>query len=96
MVAVAMETTKKTSFFVAIAVILKFLSLKIMCTHVRQNFWKVSSNSDHFRVFFVVSMATATILKIPKVVCTSTHGYLQEVRHAAPYCDHFGLLWRLF
>ena len=31
-------------FFVAI---LKFLSLKIMCTHVRQNFWKVSSNSKH-------------------------------------------------
>ena len=32
------------TFFVAI---LKFLSLKIMCTHVRQNFWKVSSNSEH-------------------------------------------------
>ena len=29
------------------AAILKFLSLKIMCTHVRQNFWKVSSNSEH-------------------------------------------------
>ena len=29
------------------AVILKFLSLKIMCTHVRQTFWKVSSNSEH-------------------------------------------------
>ena len=27
--------------------ILKFLSLKIMCTHVRHNFWKVSSNSEH-------------------------------------------------
>ena len=26
-----------------------------------------------FCVFFVVSMATAAILKIPKVVCTSTH-----------------------
>ena len=23
------------------------LRLKIMCTHVRQNFWKVSSNSEH-------------------------------------------------
>jgi hypothetical protein len=34
-------------FFVAMAAILKFLSLKIMCTHVRQNFWKVSSNSEH-------------------------------------------------
>ena len=21
------------------------------------------------------------------------NGYLQEVRHAAPYGDHFGLLW---
>ena len=31
----------------ATAAILKFLSLKIMCTHVRQNFWKVSSNSEH-------------------------------------------------
>jgi hypothetical protein len=34
-------------FFVATAAILKFLSLKIMRTHVRQNFWKVSSNSKH-------------------------------------------------
>ena len=31
----------------ATAAILKFLSLKIMCTHVRQIFWKVSSNSEH-------------------------------------------------
>ena len=60
------------TFFVATVAILKFLSLKIMCTHVRQNFWKVSSNSEHFN-FFVVSMATAAILKIRKVVCTSTH-----------------------
>jgi hypothetical protein len=29
------------------AAILKFLRLKIMCTHVRQNFWKVSFNSEH-------------------------------------------------
>ena len=34
-------------FFVAMAAILNFLSLKIMCTHVRQNFWKISSNSEH-------------------------------------------------
>ena len=34
-------------FFVATVAILKFLSLKIMCTHVRQNFWKVPSNSEH-------------------------------------------------
>jgi hypothetical protein len=32
---------------VATAAILKFLSLKIIHTHVRQNFWKVSSNSEH-------------------------------------------------
>jgi hypothetical protein len=32
---------------VATAAILKILSLKIMCTHVRQNFWEVSSNSEH-------------------------------------------------
>jgi hypothetical protein len=32
-------------FFVATAAILKFLSLKIMCTHVKQNFWKVSPNN---------------------------------------------------
>ena len=31
----------------ATAAILKFLSLKIMCSHVRHNFWKVSSNSEH-------------------------------------------------
>jgi hypothetical protein len=38
--------------------------------------WKVSFNSEHLKfvmVFFVVSMATVAILKIPKVVCTSTH-----------------------
>ena len=35
------------TFFVATASILKFLSLKITCTHVRQNFWKISSNSEH-------------------------------------------------
>ena len=35
------------AFFVATAAILKFLSLKIMCTRVRQNFWKISSNSEH-------------------------------------------------
>ena len=33
------------------AAILKFLSLKIICTHVRQNFWKASSNSEHFKFF---------------------------------------------
>jgi len=27
----------------------------------------------NFSCFFVVSMATVAILKIPKVVCTSTH-----------------------
>jgi hypothetical protein len=32
---------------VVTAAILKFLSLKIMRTHVRQNFWKISSNSEH-------------------------------------------------
>jgi hypothetical protein len=36
---------------VATAASLKFLSLKIMCTHVRQNFWKTSSNSEHFNYF---------------------------------------------
>ena len=64
------STLNFSHFFVATVAILKFLSLKIMCTHIRQNIWKVSSNSEHFK-FFVVSMATAAILKIPKVVCTS-------------------------
>ena len=41
------STLNFSRFFVATAAILKFLSLKIMCTHVRQNFWKVSSNSEH-------------------------------------------------
>jgi hypothetical protein len=70
------STFRFSRFFVATAAILKFLSLKIICTHVKQNLWKVSSNSEHFQfflVFFVVSMATVAILKIPKVVCTSTH-----------------------
>ena len=69
------STLNFSRFFVAMVAILKCLALKIMCTHVKQNFWKVSSNSEHFKffVFFVVSMATAVILKIPRVVCTSTH-----------------------
>jgi hypothetical protein len=41
------STLNFSRFFVATAAILKFLSLKIMCTHVRQNFWKISSNSEH-------------------------------------------------
>ena len=41
------STLNFSHFFVATPVILKFLSLKIMCTHVRQNFWKFSSNSEH-------------------------------------------------
>ena len=41
------STLKFSRFFVATAAILKFLNLKIMCTHVRQNFWKISSNSEH-------------------------------------------------
>jgi hypothetical protein len=41
------STLNFSRFFVATAAILKFLSLKIMCTHVGQNFWKVSSNSEH-------------------------------------------------
>ena len=69
------STLNFSRFFVVMAALLKFLSLKIMCTHVRHNFWKVSSNSEHvkFFVFFVVSMGTAAILKIPKVICTSTY-----------------------
>ena len=41
------STLNFSHFCVATPVILKFLSLKIMCTHVRQNFWKFSSNSEH-------------------------------------------------
>jgi hypothetical protein len=41
------STLNFSRFFVATAAILKFLSLKIMCTHIRQNFWKVSSNSEY-------------------------------------------------
>ena len=39
-------------------------------------------------------------IKIKKIVKNSKvfngNGYLQDVRHAAPYGDHFGLLWRHF
>ena len=41
------STLNFSRFFVATMTILKFLSVKIMCTHVRQNFGKVSSNSEH-------------------------------------------------
>jgi hypothetical protein len=50
-----LSTLNFSRFFVATAAILKFLSFKIMCTHVRQNFWKVSSNSEHFKFFRVFS-----------------------------------------
>jgi hypothetical protein len=29
-------------------------------------------------------------------IITRYNGYLQGVRHAAPYDDHFSLLWRPF
>jgi hypothetical protein len=45
------STFRFSRFFLATAAILKFLSLKIICTHVRQNLWKVSSNSEHFKFF---------------------------------------------
>ena len=35
------------------------------------------------------------LLKIQKFKDFNGNGYLQGVRHAAPYGDHFGLLWRL-
>ena len=40
-------STKLFTFFVATVAILKFLSLKNMCTYVRQTFGKFSSNSEH-------------------------------------------------
>ena len=36
------------------------------------------------------------LLKIKKFKYFNGNGYLQGVRHAAQYCDHFGLLWRPF
>jgi hypothetical protein len=36
------------------------------------------------------------LLKIQKWKDFNGNGYVQEVRHAAPYGDHFGLLWRTF
>ena len=35
-------------------------------------------------------------LRIQKWKDFNGNGYLQRVRHAAPYRDHFGLLWRPF
>jgi hypothetical protein len=34
------------------------------------------------------------LLKIQKFKDFNGNRYLQGVRHAAPYGDHFGLLWR--
>ena len=36
------------------------------------------------------------LLKIQKFKNFNGNGYLQGVRHIAPYDDHFGLLWRPF
>ena len=33
------------------------------------------------------------LLKIQKFKDFNGNGYLQGVRHAAPYGDHFGLIW---
>ena len=55
-------------------------------------------------VFKIFKMATISkwlpiknqnkLLKIPKWKDFNGNGYLQGVRHATPYCGHFGLLWR--
>ena len=34
-----------------------------------------------------------SLLKIQKLKDFNGNGYLQGVRHAAPYCDYIGLLW---
>ena len=36
------------------------------------------------------------LLKIKKLKAFNGNGYLPGVRHAAPYGDHFGLLWQPF
>jgi hypothetical protein len=36
------------------------------------------------------------LLKIQRLKDFNGNGYLQGVRHAAPYRDHFGLLWQPF
>ena len=74
------STLKFSRFFVATAAILKFLNLKIMCTHVRQNFWKISSNSEHHSK--------------PTMIINSQHHNLLEDQ-ISPKSEDF-CIWRPF
>jgi hypothetical protein len=62
---------------------------------------KLDTKIDHHSKFLKFSKMAANI-KIQKIVKNSKmkrfngNGYLQGVRHATPYCNHFGLLWLPF
>ena len=58
--------------------------------------WSLSFKVVLF-VFKIFKIATnIKILKIRKWTDFNVNGYLQGVRHATPYGDHFGLVWWLF
>ena len=44
----------------------------------------------------VANIKLKKLLKIQKLKDFNGNGYLQGVRHAAPYDDHLSLLWRPF
>ena len=50
-----------------------------------------------FKIFkMAANIKSKYFLKIQKWKDFNGNGYLQGVRHATPYDDHFGLLWRPF
>jgi hypothetical protein len=51
-----------------------------------QNGWRCHGNGQNGRQY-------KKSLKIQKLTDFNGNRYLQGVRHAAPYGDHFGLLW---
>jgi hypothetical protein len=58
----------------------------------------VGQNGHHFKMAANIEIKKNQnkLLKIKKFKYFNGNGYLQGVRHAAQYCDHFGLLWRPF
>jgi hypothetical protein len=55
--------------------------------------WHKNRSSLKVVLFVFKIFKMAANIKIQKWTDFNGNGYLQGVRHAAPYGDHFGLLW---
>jgi hypothetical protein len=85
--------------------IISFLVLLFLLSFFRQKFVRHIfrrcflflnfKNGRHFKMTANIFFFRKS-LKIQELKDFNGNGYLQGVGHAAPYCDHFGLLWRHF